>query len=170
MIPRHLLKPLTPHRYPKSAECRLRKTLPVSFIASLTYDIAFNTKILGPSTLDTIGVPASKRISATPPPPTAAETQSAYAQQLADVPELARYGPVLNSTSKPVQLTETETEYQVTCVKHIFQEHVVFQVRLKSVYYSSRADGICSSMYRILCQTQCWNKFQSTCNLSLTLV
>jgi len=51
--------------------------------------------------------------------------------QLADVPELADYGPVFNSTSKPVQLTETETEYQVTCVKHIFREHVVFQVHFK---------------------------------------
>ena len=154
MIPQHLLKPLTPHRYPKLAERRLHKMLPVSFIASPTCDLTFNTKILGPSTLDTIGVPASTRTSATPPPPTTAETQSAYAQQLADVPELAGYGPVLNSTSKPVQLTETETEYQVTCVKHIFQEHVVFQVRLE-LCYSSRANGICSSMYQILCQTQC---------------
>ncbi|KIM88960.1 hypothetical protein PILCRDRAFT_813959 [Piloderma croceum F 1598] len=85
-----------------------------------------------PSTLDTIGVPASTRTSTTPPPPTAAETQSAYAQQLADVPELTGYGPVLNSTSKPVQLTETETEYQVTCVKHIFQEHVVFQFNVSN--------------------------------------
>jgi len=85
-----------------------------------------------PSTLDTIGVPASTRTSATPPPPTIAETQSAYAQQLADVPELAGYGPVLNSTSKPVQLTETETEYQVTCVKHVFQEHVVFQFNVSN--------------------------------------
>jgi Coatomer gamma subunit appendage platform subdomain len=157
MIPRHLLKHLTPHRYPKSAERRLHKTLPVSFIISLTHNFIFlNTKVIGPSTLDTIGVPASTRISTTPPPPTAAETQSAYAQQLADVPELAGYGTVLNSTSKPVQLTETETEYQVTCVKHIFQEHVVFQVRLKPVCYSSTgANGVCSSMYRILCQTQC---------------
>jgi len=84
-----------------------------------------------PSTLDTIGVPISKQMSATPPP-TAAETQSAYAQQLVDIPELAEYGPVLNSTSKPIQLTETETEYQVTCVKHIFQEHIVFQFNVSN--------------------------------------
>lgn len=83
----------------------------------------------GPSTLDTITVPT--RINASPPPPTAAETQSTYAQQLAEVAELADYGPVLNSSAKPAQLTETETEYQVTCVKHIFKEHIVFQVRGK---------------------------------------
>lgn len=64
--------------------------------------------------------------------PTTAESQSNYAQQLADVPELASYGPVLKSSSKPVELTESETEYVVACVKHIFAEHVVFQVRLCS--------------------------------------
>jgi len=85
-----------------------------------------------PSTLDTIGVPASRKTSTTPPPPTAAETQSAYVQQLADVPELSSYGPVLNSTSKPVQLTENETEYQVTCVKHIFKDHIVFQFNVSN--------------------------------------
>lgn len=33
---------------------------------------------------------------ATPAPPSAAETQSDYTQHLAEVPELASYGPVLN--------------------------------------------------------------------------
>lgn len=105
-----------------------------------------------PSTLDTVGVPVSKKTSVTPPPQTAAETQSAYAQQLADVPELAEYGPVLNSTHNPIQLTETETEYQVTCVKHIFQEHIVFQFNVSntlpdivleqvSVYMQPQADS-----------------------------
>lgn len=82
---------------------------------------------VGPSTLDIIAAPAT-RASASPPPPTAAETQSAYVQQLADIPHFAEYGTVLNSSAKPVQLTESETEYQVTCVKHIFRENVVFQV------------------------------------------
>ena len=87
----------------------------------------FHGTLLGPSTLDTIGVPASKTTTL-PPPPSASETQSTYAAQLAEVPEFASYGAVLNSSSKPAQLTESETEYQVTCVKHIFKEHVVFQV------------------------------------------
>ncbi|KAF8433518.1 adaptin N terminal region-domain-containing protein [Boletus edulis BED1] len=83
-----------------------------------------------PSTLDTMAVPT--RTNASPPPPTAAETQSTYAQQLAEVAELADYGPVLNSSAKLVQLTEAETEYQVTCVKHIFKEHVVFQFNVSN--------------------------------------
>ncbi|KAA1467767.1 coatomer subunit gamma [Dentipellis sp. KUC8613] len=84
-----------------------------------------------PSTLDTIGAPSVQK-TATPPPPTAEETQSAYIEQLAEVPELSNYGTILNSTAKPVQLTESETEYQVTCVKHIFSEHVVFQFNVSN--------------------------------------
>ncbi|KAG5340755.1 hypothetical protein C0989_000419 [Termitomyces sp. Mn162] len=79
-----------------------------------------------PSTLDTIGVPTTKKASDSPPPPTAAEKQSAYVQQLAEVPEFASYGSVQNST-EATELTETETEYQVSCVTHIFAEHIVFQ-------------------------------------------
>jgi len=78
--------------------------------------------------LDTIGAPLSKKAADAPLAPSAAEKQSAYATQLAEVPEFASYGPVLNSSATPSQLTESETEYQVNCVKHIYKEHVVFQV------------------------------------------
>ncbi|KAI0783408.1 coatomer subunit gamma [Abortiporus biennis] len=84
-----------------------------------------------PSTLDTIGAPSTSK-AATPPPPTASETQSSYASQLAEVPEFVEYGPVLNSSLKPTQLTESETEYQVSCVKHIFKEHSVFQFNVSN--------------------------------------
>ena len=81
--------------------------------------------------MDTIGLPSSsKSRTASPAPRTVAETQSAYASQLAEVPEFSSYGTVLNSSAKPAQLTESETEYQVSCVKHIFKEHIVFQVCL----------------------------------------
>ncbi|KAF9010306.1 Coatomer, gamma subunit [Hymenopellis radicata] len=85
-----------------------------------------------PSSLDTIGVPTTKKVSDSPPPPSAEETRSAYAQQLAEVPEFAEYGSVLNSSSSPTQLTESETEYQVACVKHIFKEHIVFQYNVSN--------------------------------------
>ena len=81
----------------------------------------------GPTSLETIGAPSTSK-APTPPPPTVADTQSAYASQLADVPEFASYGPVLHSSIKPTQLTESETEYQASSVKHIFKEHIVFQV------------------------------------------
>jgi len=83
----------------------------------------------GPSSLDTIGVPVTRTATPVPPSQTTEETQSSYVQQLAQVPELASYGAILNS-SKLVPLTENETEYQVSCVKHVYREHIVFQVCL----------------------------------------
>lgn len=84
------------------------------------------TSRTGPSSLETVGVPTKREVTPAPQM-SAAETQSAYVQQLKEVPELATYGEVLGS-SKLAQLTESETEYQVTCVKHVFAEHIVFQV------------------------------------------
>ncbi|KAJ8702064.1 coatomer subunit gamma [Pleurotus ostreatus] len=96
-----------------------------------------------PSTLDTIGIPTSKAsTSDSPAPPTQAERQSAYAEQLAEVPELSSYGPVLNSSSTPAQLTESETEYQVTCVKHIFKEHIVFQFNISNTLPDTVLEGV----------------------------
>jgi len=83
-----------------------------------------------PSSLETVGVPVRKEASPAPQL-SAVETQSAYIQQLKEVPELATYGEVLGS-SKLAQLTESETEYQVTCVKHIFVEHIVFQFNVSN--------------------------------------
>ncbi|KAH9997776.1 adaptin N terminal region-domain-containing protein [Russula compacta] len=83
-------------------------------------------EVARPSSLDTIGAPVTRTTTPAPPTQTTEETQSSFEQQLAQVPELASYGAVINS-SKPAQLTENETEYQVSCVKHIFREHIVFQ-------------------------------------------
>ena len=54
-----------------------------------------------------------------------------YAQQLQSVPEFSSYGPVLKSSS-PVELTESETEYVVSAVKHLFKEHLVLQYDIKN--------------------------------------
>jgi coatomer subunit gamma len=93
----------------------------------------------GPSSLDTIGTPVTRTETPAPPPQSAEETQSAFIQRLSQVPELANYGAVINS-SKPVQLTEKETEYQVSCVKHVFREHIVFQVRVSHLSLMRRVD------------------------------
>jgi coatomer protein complex subunit gamma len=53
--------------------------------------------------------------------------EDAYAEELFKVPEFAALGPLFKS-SKPVELTESETEYLVSCVKHIFAKHVVLQL------------------------------------------
>lgn len=61
----------------------------------------------------------------------AAQESQKYAEQLQKIPELAAYGGVLKSSSV-VELTESETEYVVTAVKHIFKDHVVLQYDIKN--------------------------------------
>nr|KMM64639.1 coatomer subunit gamma [Coccidioides posadasii RMSCC 3488] len=56
----------------------------------------------------------------------AAAATEKYSEQLMQIPELKAYGALLKS-SPPVELTERETEYVVTAVKHIFKEHIVLQ-------------------------------------------
>ncbi|TAQ88562.1 hypothetical protein B7494_g3083 [Chlorociboria aeruginascens] len=54
-----------------------------------------------------------------------------HAQELMQIPELKGYGSVLKS-SPVVELTESETEYVVSVVKHIFKEHIVLQYQVKN--------------------------------------
>ncbi|KAJ4286727.1 coatomer subunit gamma [Kalmusia sp. IMI 367209] len=54
-----------------------------------------------------------------------------YAAELQKIPELAAHGGVLKS-SAVVELTESETEYVVSAVKHIFKDHVVLQYDVKN--------------------------------------
>lgn len=60
------------------------------------------------------------------------ETQK-YAQQLAEIPEIASYGTLLKS-STPVPLTENEAEYVVTAIKHVFKDHLVVQYDVKNTF------------------------------------
>lgn len=61
----------------------------------------------------------------------AAAASQKYAQQLQQIPEIAAFGGVLKS-SAAVELTESETEYVVTAVKHIFKQHIVLQYDIKN--------------------------------------
>lgn len=61
----------------------------------------------------------------------AAPTFQLYTQQLAQIPELKAYGGVLKS-SPVIELTESETEYVVSAIKHIFKDHVVLQYEIKN--------------------------------------
>ena len=49
-----------------------------------------------------------------------------FVEKLSAIPEIASCGPLFKS-SQPVELTESETEYVVQCIKHIFPGHVVLQ-------------------------------------------
>lgn len=76
------------------------------------------------------------------PSPTAAEAQSRYVEQLKAVPDFKDYGDVLKSSTKPVELTESETEYVVNCVKHIFAEHIVFQFNITNTIADTVLDNV----------------------------
>jgi len=65
-----------------------------------------------------------------------------YSKVLAEVPEFKGFGPLLKSSLKPVELTEKETEYAVTAIKHIFQDHLVLQVYLYSSLFCPLGDVV----------------------------
>ncbi|CAM9903178.1 unnamed protein product, partial [Laminaria digitata] len=58
------------------------------------------------------------------PGSTAEKTEDDPAEHIYKVPELASLGRVFRSAA-PVELSESETEYVVRCVKHIMDAHVV---------------------------------------------
>ncbi|RFU81118.1 adaptor complex [Trichoderma arundinaceum] len=62
---------------------------------------------------------------------TASAQAQRYAQELMQIPEMKEFGSVLKS-SPVVELTEAETEYVVSVVKHIFKEHIVLQYEVKN--------------------------------------
>jgi len=72
---------------------------------------------------------------ATPTGAEAAASASAAAQkhqqELMQIPEMKEFGAVLKS-SPPVELTEAETEYVVSVIKHVFKEHIVLQYEVKN--------------------------------------
>lgn len=53
--------------------------------------------------------------------------EESYAEKLASIPELASLPGPLFKSSEPTQLTESETEYVVRCIKHCFPHHLVLQ-------------------------------------------
>jgi len=62
-----------------------------------------------------------------------------------DIPELASLGRVFRS-STPVPLTESETEYVVTCVKHIMEQHVVLQFDVENTIDDQRLANVTVSL------------------------
>ena len=74
----------------------------------------------------------------------AAATPGTTVDPAADIyamPELAHLGRVFRS-SPPVDLTETETEYVVKCVKHVFEAHVVLQFKVLNTVDTQRLDNV----------------------------
>lgn len=58
--------------------------------------------------------------------PTQVSMEELYSEQLAIVPGIEKLGPLFK-TNSPQYLTETETEYRIRLLRHIFARHVVLQ-------------------------------------------
>lgn len=74
-------------------------------------------------------------------PPKASE----YVELLKKVPQLSGLGDCFKS-SQPIQLTEEETEYTVVVVKHVFDEHVVFQFNCTNTVKEQILEGVSITM------------------------
>jgi len=57
------------------------------------------------------------------------------------IPELASLGRVFRS-SPPIPLTESETEYVVSCTKHMYESHVVLQFSVENTIDDQRLEGV----------------------------
>lgn len=57
------------------------------------------------------------------------------------IPELASLGRVFRS-SAPTPLTESETEYVVSCTKHVYEEHVVLQFNVENTIDDQRLENV----------------------------
>eukprot|EP00116_Pleurobrachia_bachei_P007918 sb/3468180/ len=53
--------------------------------------------------------------------------QEELAEQLAQIPEFGRLGPLFKSSPQPIELSEAETEYYVQCTVHTYPRHMVLQ-------------------------------------------
>ena len=62
-----------------------------------------------------------------------------------EIPELASLGRVFRSCA-PVDLTESETEYVVRCIKHILPEHVILQFKVQNTIEDQRLDNVSVSI------------------------
>ncbi|CAH8468015.1 unnamed protein product [Schistosoma intercalatum] len=86
--------------------------------------------------------------------------QDTFAEQLASIPEFSGLGSVFKSSSL-IELTESDTEYVVSCIKHLFSRHLVLQFDcintmadqvLENVYVSCEPDD---PMFNIVCTVPC---------------
>jgi len=92
--------------------------------------------------------PGAVRTMATPASAASGGAASAAGGEAADpaaavyaVPELAQLGRVFRS-SAPVELTESETEYVVRCVKHIMDDYVVLQFDVTNTIAEQRLEEV----------------------------
>ncbi|KAJ8460638.1 hypothetical protein OPV22_033564 [Ensete ventricosum] len=93
--------------------------------SDIPFDIYSVPKEIKPQPLAEKKVPGRK-FTGLGGPPSAPVSAVAYEKLLSLIPEFSSFGKLFKS-SRPVELSEAETEYAVNVVKHIYDGHVVFQ-------------------------------------------
>eukprot|EP01121_Diplochlamys_sp_Union-15-3_P013035 TRINITY_DN3990_c0_g1_i2.p1 TRINITY_DN3990_c0_g1~~TRINITY_DN3990_c0_g1_i2.p1 ORF type:complete len:700 (+),score=124.59 TRINITY_DN3990_c0_g1_i2:312-2102(+) len=66
-------------------------------------------------------------------------------EKISSLSEFASLGPIFNS-SKQIELSESETEYVVTCIKHIYARYVVFQFFVKNTVSEQLLENVTVDM------------------------
>ncbi|XP_077992348.1 coatomer subunit gamma-2-like [Glandiceps talaboti] len=90
------------------------------------------------------------------PEKVAASRQDIFAEQLSAISEFEALGPLFKSSMTPLELTESETEYMVQCVKHTFAEHIVFQFDCTNTLNDQQLENVTVHMepsdgFEVLC-------------------
>lgn len=70
-----------------------------------------------------------------------AAAENPYLDVLASIPEFAELGPLFRSCP-PKPVSEEESEYQVSCVKHVYARHVVFQFNVTNMMEDQQLDKV----------------------------
>jgi len=89
--------------------------------------------------------PAASGIAAVAAAAKAPVVTNPYLDLINSIPEFAALGPLFKS-SAPVQVTEEESEYQVSCVKHVFAEHVLFQFNVTNTLEDQQLENVTVAM------------------------
>ena len=71
----------------------------------------------------------------------ALSTKPASVSQISSIPEFASYGKLFKSCNL-VKLTEDTVEYTVSCVKHIFSKHVVFEFIISNTVQEQELENV----------------------------
>ena len=100
--------------------------------------------------------------------------QEESAERLAQIPEFARLGPLFKSSPKPIELSESETEYYVRCDVHTFPQHLVLQFEVTNTLDDQQLENVTVEVvgenYHVLGHLPCVQLIYNTPGTCYTLL
>lgn len=104
--------------------------------------MAADAKGTGSSTGPGTAVGAAAAASAAAANGNGVDVTQQYAAQLKAIPNFADYGPLLKSSKKPTEITESETEYVVSVVTHVLPKNIVLQYNVTNTLSDTVLDEV----------------------------